>query len=71
MPPTEFEERMEQLIGEMKSVPLAEGFDEILVPGEIEMRSAERADRLGVEVPDKTREELTAVAEALSVPSPF
>jgi LDH2 family malate/lactate/ureidoglycolate dehydrogenase len=71
LPPTEFEERMEQLIGEMKSVPLAEGFDEILVPGEIEMRNAERADRVGVEIPDKTRDELTAVADALSVPSPF
>jgi hypothetical protein len=35
------------------------------------MRSAERADRFGVEVPDKTRQELTVVAEALSVPSPF
>jgi LDH2 family malate/lactate/ureidoglycolate dehydrogenase len=71
MPLREFEERVEQLIHEMKSVPVAEGFDEILVPGEIEMRNAERADRVGVEVPDKTRQELKAVAEALSVPSPF
>ena len=34
-----FNARMEQLITELKSVPLAQGFEEVLYPGEIEARN--------------------------------
>jgi LDH2 family malate/lactate/ureidoglycolate dehydrogenase len=40
--PGSFGERMEALIAEMKAVPLAEGFEEIFFPGELEDRSRAR-----------------------------
>lgn len=65
--PSEFAARTERLIERMKAVPLAPGFDEILFPGELEDRAAERADREGINVPAKTIEELTALARELGV----
>jgi LDH2 family malate/lactate/ureidoglycolate dehydrogenase len=36
-----YEERVRQLIDEVKDVPLAQGFDEVFYPGEVEDRAAE------------------------------
>jgi LDH2 family malate/lactate/ureidoglycolate dehydrogenase len=41
-PLAEFNASMEKLIAEIKSVPLAKGFDEVFYPGELEARSDER-----------------------------
>jgi LDH2 family malate/lactate/ureidoglycolate dehydrogenase len=37
--PADYAARVEQLIGEVKSVPLAQGFDEVFYPGEVEDRA--------------------------------
>ena len=52
----EFYDEIESLISHIKSSALAPGFDEILVPGEPEYRSAERVEKAGIEVDEKTWE---------------
>ncbi|HEV3012894.1 MAG TPA: Ldh family oxidoreductase [Actinomycetota bacterium] len=64
----EFNRRVEQLIEEVKSVPLAEGFDEVLYPGELEDRSQARLQREGIDLPAGTRSELERLAEQVGVP---
>jgi LDH2 family malate/lactate/ureidoglycolate dehydrogenase len=59
---------VEQLIEEVKSVPLAEGFDEVLYPGELEDRSQARLQREGIDLPESTRAELERLAEQVGVP---
>ena len=66
--PGDFGRRMEALIAEMKAVPLAEGFDEIFFPGEIEDRSRTRRERQGIELPTKTMEALERLAAETGVP---
>ena len=68
---TEFEARIERFIDEMKAVPLAEGVDEILFPGELEDRNGRRSDELGIDVPSKTRADLATLAEELGVAVPW
>lgn len=71
MEPPIFEARVEQLIEAMKSVPLADGFQEILYPGELEVSNGQRADEQGLEIPDQTRAELAVVAAELGVTFPL
>jgi LDH2 family malate/lactate/ureidoglycolate dehydrogenase len=66
--PGDFAERMEALIAEMKAVPLAEGFEEIFHPGEIEDRSRTRREREGIDLPGKTMEALEQLAAETGVP---
>jgi len=66
-----FEERMRTLTADMKGQPLAPGFNEILVPGELEARYAAKVDANGIELPDLTRQELTELAGRLGVETPF
>jgi len=66
-----FEARMEQMIAELKAVPLAPGFDEILYPGELEARNEARHAREGLGLPEKTVASLRAEAERLGVPWPY
>ncbi len=54
--PDEYYDEIESLISHIKSSALAPGFDEILVPGEPEYRSAERVEKAGIEVDEKTWE---------------
>jgi LDH2 family malate/lactate/ureidoglycolate dehydrogenase len=54
---------MEKLIPELKSLPLAKGFDEIFYPGEIEIRNEERNLRDGVRLPDQTLVSLAKLAQ--------
>jgi LDH2 family malate/lactate/ureidoglycolate dehydrogenase len=68
--PQVFEARMEQMIAEVKAVPLAPGFDEILYPGELEARNEARHAREGLKLPEKTVSDLRAEAERLGVPWP-
>jgi LDH2 family malate/lactate/ureidoglycolate dehydrogenase len=48
----EFNTRMEQLIAELNSVPLAKGFDEVVYPGELEAGNDGRNRREGPRLPD-------------------
>jgi LDH2 family malate/lactate/ureidoglycolate dehydrogenase len=68
LPLEEFNRRMERLIDEVKSVPLAKGFDEVFYPGEIEDRSQARFERHGIELPAGTLADLGRLAEQVGVP---
>ena len=62
LPLTEFNIRMERLIDELKSAPLAKGFDEVFYPGEIEARNEERCLREGLHLPEQTLADLAKLA---------
>ena len=51
----------------MRAVPPAEGFSEVLVPGDLENRARESRGREGIPVPDEVWESLTELAESLGV----
>ena len=63
LPLAEFNARMERLIAELKSVPLAKGFDEVFYPGEIEARNEERCLREGLHLPEQTLTDLAQLAK--------
>jgi L-2-hydroxycarboxylate dehydrogenase (NAD+) len=69
----EFESRAETLIAEVKSRALADGFDEILMPGELEARSAAQAELHGLALDDSLVEKLHALGTraAAAVPRPI
>jgi LDH2 family malate/lactate/ureidoglycolate dehydrogenase len=62
---------MLDLLKLVKSCPLAEGFDEILLPGELESREHERRSRDGVPVYKEPWEDLRKVSEDLGVELPI
>jgi LDH2 family malate/lactate/ureidoglycolate dehydrogenase len=53
---------MEQYIAELKGVPLAEGFDEVFYPGEMEARSDSRNRKQGLALPADTIADLERIA---------
>lgn len=63
----EFDARMERFITEIKSQPLAQGFDEIFYPGEMEARAAERHLREGLQLPEDTWNDLVKVAREIGM----
>jgi LDH2 family malate/lactate/ureidoglycolate dehydrogenase len=68
LPLEEFNRRMERLIEEVKSVPLATGFDEVFYPGELEDRSRARLERDGIDLPAGTLADLERLAEQVGLP---
>jgi LDH2 family malate/lactate/ureidoglycolate dehydrogenase len=62
---------MDAFVADLKSTPLAEGFDEIYYPGEIEARTAERRRIEGVPLDDNTWSELRELSAALGVSFPI
>jgi LDH2 family malate/lactate/ureidoglycolate dehydrogenase len=61
-PLAEFNERMEKLIAQIKSVPRAEGVEEIFYPGEIEVRNEQRNRTAGLALPADTLADLRRIA---------
>ncbi len=61
-PLQEFNGRMEDLIAELKSVPLAKGFEEVVYPGELEARNDAKNRREGLRLPDDTVTDLVVLA---------
>lgn len=57
-----FQERMKQWITEVKSVPLAQGCDEVFYPGEMEANNNVRNRREGLLFPDDTLTDLKRIA---------
>jgi LDH2 family malate/lactate/ureidoglycolate dehydrogenase len=53
-----FNRLMEELCDRVKSNPPAPGFEEVLLPGEIEYRTAEVRKKTGIEIPDNLWQEL-------------
>jgi ureidoglycolate dehydrogenase (NAD+) len=65
--PSVFKERLEAFGGELKSVPPADGFPEVLLPGEPEESRRAEARRAGADVPTQTIEDLRSLAAELGV----
>jgi LDH2 family malate/lactate/ureidoglycolate dehydrogenase len=70
-PLTEFSDRMEQLIAELKSVPLADGFKEVFYPGELEARNEARNRAEGLTLPEDTIADLRRLAAGFGIPVGF
>ena len=70
-PLAEFGARMDRYIAELKSVPLAQGFEEIVYPGEIEARNDVRNRADGLLLPQDTWADLGKLADeqGLELPS--
>ena len=68
-PLVEFNARMEQFIAEIKTVPLATGFEEVFYPGEIEARNDARNRKEGIELPGDTLADLKRIARETGLES--
>jgi LDH2 family malate/lactate/ureidoglycolate dehydrogenase len=66
----EYKKDILHLIDNVKSCPLAEGFTEVLIPGEIEDREAEKRLRDGIPIEDATWQELIKLAKELDIKPP-
>ena len=70
MPLDAFTARMDELITTMKNQPRASGFDEILVPGERELRCERRRRAEGIPLAPDVAQALEAEARLAGVPGP-
>jgi LDH2 family malate/lactate/ureidoglycolate dehydrogenase len=61
-PLAEFNARMDRYVEEIKSVPLAKGYDEVFYPGEMEARNDVKNRRDGIEFPEDTLVDLRRIA---------
>ena len=61
--PTEFKGQVEAFVRYLKETPPADGFDEVLYPGELEYRTAQRRGREGIPIEDSTWGRLAAVGD--------
>jgi len=68
MPVKEFVAKVDELFAELKSQPKAEGVEEIMIPGEIELNNYRRAQEKGVELPPAVVAELKVLSEEYGVP---
>jgi len=67
VPMQEYLKNMKELISEIKSSSLADGFDEILVPGEPELRSKRKRLAEGIPIPDFSWQEVVRTAKDLGL----
>ena len=67
--PDGFARRMEQLVAEVKSVPLAQGYDEVFYPGELEDRATREHLDQGLSLPQQTLDDLRRLAGTTGVPA--
>jgi LDH2 family malate/lactate/ureidoglycolate dehydrogenase len=67
--PGGFAQRMEQLVAEVKAVPLAQGFHEVFYPGELEDRAAREHLAQGLALPERTLDDLRQLAASTGVPT--
>jgi LDH2 family malate/lactate/ureidoglycolate dehydrogenase len=71
MPLDEFKARMDDFIRQIKSAKLRPGFDEILVPGEIDFRREKDYRQNGARLDSVIFDELAALAQTLKIDFPF
>jgi len=65
-----YKEHIDNLIDGLKALPKAEGFSEILVPGEPENRTYDDRSQNGIPLPEGTIHRLRSVAERLDIQLP-
>jgi L-2-hydroxycarboxylate dehydrogenase (NAD+) len=70
-PVQSFKDRMSELLKRVKNLPRAHGFDEILSPGEPELRTAKTNMEKGVPLTPDVIESLRVSAQSLDVTAPF
>jgi uncharacterized oxidoreductase len=68
--PTHYRALVAEVMAAAKRAPCAPGVDEILIPGEPEVKMREQRAREGVPIPDATWKELCVLAERFAVPLP-
>jgi uncharacterized oxidoreductase len=68
--PTHYRALVAEVMAAAKRAPCAPGVDEILIPGEPEVKMREQRTRDGIPIPDATWGELRALAERFAVPLP-
>ena len=66
-----FEARMARYIDELKAVPLAQGFEEVFYPGEVEARNEAKHRAEGLSLPADTLADLAKIAGELGLAAPF
>ncbi len=66
----QFNARMQALIDEIHNAPPATGSDGVLLPGELEFRTARKADEHGIALPADVRAKLREAAELSGLPLP-
>jgi ureidoglycolate dehydrogenase (NAD+) len=67
---TTFSQRMEEMAGDIHKNPVAEGFDEVLVPGERRRRTCEQRLQQGVPMSVETIQELAQLAGTFALDLP-
>lgn len=67
MPEAELADRMAAFIHTIKTSPMWDEAGEMMIPGEIEHRTAQQRRQTGVPIPPKLREELLALGEKLGI----
>ena len=65
--PDEFKRDIADFVQYIKETPPAEGFKEVLYPGEIEYRTEQQRRREGIPIEDETWRQLTGLAEAAGI----
>jgi len=66
----EYKKDILHLINNVKSCPPMDGFTEVLIPGEIEEREAEKRMKEGIPIEDATWQELIKLAKELNIRPP-
>ncbi len=69
-PQSDYESAVDQLARDIKALPRAEGFDEILMPGERGDRQAEKSAKQGILLPATVWMQLRDAAQRLGVSAP-
>jgi LDH2 family malate/lactate/ureidoglycolate dehydrogenase len=69
-PYEDYQKDLFELVRVIKSCPLAEGFDRIMLPGELELEEYEKRSREGVPVYKESLEYLKKLSEELDIPPP-
>lgn len=70
LPQAEYEASVDRLARDIKALPRAEGFDEILMPGERGSRRAAQSAREGITLPQPVWKQLCEAAQQLGVALP-
>ena len=65
-----YKEHIDNLIDGIKGLPKAEGFKEILVPGEPEEKTYDERIKNGIPLPEGTVRNLTGIAERFKIKLP-
>jgi len=68
--PTDFKVQVEAFVRYLKATPPADGFDEVLYPGEIEYRTEQRRRHAGIPIEEATWRRLGEIATRFGISTP-